>query len=64
MAKSTHRVLSEIFRDVAQVFFASVVVTPLLTSETAVNWLLVRFGLGMALVSWLLAVTMGEKGKI
>jgi len=44
-------ILSEIFRDVGQVFFASMALGPLLNS-IGVNWLLVLIGLVLAVSSW------------
>jgi hypothetical protein len=64
MKNSCLRVLSGIYKDIAQIFFASVVVTPLFSRSIENNWSLIVIGLGIALVFWSLAVKMGERGKI
>jgi hypothetical protein len=64
MNVSALKVLSEVSRDIAQVFFASAVVTPLFSGSIENNWVLIVFGFGIALAFWWLAVKIGEKGKI
>lgn len=53
--------LSEICADIGQVFFASMVVTPLLTKVDKLNPTVVIFGLPLSIVSWLLSVTLARE---
>lgn len=53
--------LSEICADIGQVFFASMVVTPLLTGVDKLNLTVVIFGLPLSIVSWLLSVTLARE---
>lgn len=43
-------ILSEITRDIAQVFFASLFIGPIISGY--VNWLLLIFGLLLSLIFW------------
>ena len=48
------KIISDIFRDIAQVFFASVLVGPIVSGETSV--LILLAGLMLALGSWYTSV--------
>ncbi len=48
------RILSEIFRDIGQVFFASIFIGPIITGHT--NWLILMAGLLLSLLSWHISI--------
>jgi len=61
---SEFKVLSEISRDIGQVFFASVVVSPLVAGFDEENWQLIVLGMIGALVCWGFSLLFGKKGKL
>jgi len=61
---SSLKVLSEVSRDIAQVFFASAVVTQIFNVEGVRNWFTLGSGATLAFIFWWSAVRIGEKGKI
>ncbi len=54
---------SEISRDIGQVFFASMVVTPFLIGIDRINWTVVLSGGILSLVFWFLSVFLVRKGE-
>ena len=53
------QVLSEITRDIGQVFFASLFVGPLVSG--GVNWLVIVLGLILTIIAWSLSVILNER---
>jgi len=64
LTNSYFRALSEIFRDIAQVFFASVVVNPLVSGLDKLNWFSVILGMINSIVFWYLSLMFAERGKL
>ena len=55
-SKKQELVISEIFRDVAQVFFASAVVTPLLIGADNSSWIVLLSGIFLSGSFWISSV--------
>lgn len=50
------KIISEICRDVAQVFFASFAVAPVLIEKMENKWLIIGLGLFLTLVMWFVSL--------
>lgn len=61
--KTKTKVLSEISRDIGQVFFASVVIAPLMIRERVKDWLLIGLGIMGSLIFWWLSLLFVEKER-
>ncbi|MCG2701067.1 hypothetical protein L6267_02790 [Candidatus Parcubacteria bacterium] len=48
------KVLSEIFRDIGQVFFASIFIGPIITGNA--DWIILSAGLLLSLLSWHISI--------
>ena len=48
-------ILSEISRDIGQVFFAGMVVAQI-TEKTNINWFMISGGLILSLISWIASI--------
>lgn len=53
------KILSEIYRDIGQVFLASLFVTPLASKE--INWVIIFMGLILSVFYWWLSLLVGAK---
>ena len=58
--KSDFKVLSEIARDIAQVFFATAVVSQLVAGIDKGNWLVVVSGLVISIAFWWFSLMSGR----
>lgn len=48
------KVISEISRDIAQIFFGLVFLGPLVTGQ--IDWVLIVFGLSLSVAPWILSI--------
>lgn len=55
--------LSEIARDIGQVFFATMVVSPFLIGIDKINWLVIIGGGILSFVFWTLSVFLAKRDK-
>lgn len=62
LPKSDFKILSEIARDIAQVFFATAVVSQLVAGVDKRNWSVVISGLVMSLGFWWFSLLWGRRG--
>lgn len=62
LSKSKFRILSEIARDIAQVFFASVVVAPLIAGLRDV--IVISLGILGSIVFWWFSILFAIRGKL
>lgn len=63
-SKSDFKVLSEISRDIAQVFFASAVISPLTAGLDLHSWPMVVLGLAASIFFWGLSLESARKGDL
>ncbi len=63
LTASESKNLSEICRDVAQVFFASLVVAPLAAGFDIKQWSMVLLGLVMSFVFWSFSFLLAKQGE-
>ncbi len=63
---STHKfkALSQIAMDISQVFFASVVIAPILAGKSADGWYIIMVGLVCSSIIWMSSLYFAEKGKL
>lgn len=54
LTRPRYQVISEVSRDIGQVFFASLFIGPLITGK--INWLLVIMGFFLSIMFWLFGV--------
>ena len=64
LARSEFRVLSAILQDIAQVFFASIVISPFVSINTEIDWVLIAFGVFGSFMFWWLSLASGKRGNI
>ncbi|MGH7204361.1 MAG: hypothetical protein ACREHC_07995 [Candidatus Levyibacteriota bacterium] len=55
-------VLSEICRDIAQIFFASIVVAPFLSVDS-INWSVILSGGLVSAAYWIISILLVKKGE-
>lgn len=63
-AKSDFKILSEIARDIAQVFFATAVVSQLVAIIDTRDWFVIASGLIASLVSWWVSLMLGRSAEL
>lgn len=63
-SNSKYRALSQIAMDIAQVFFASVVITPILAGMSIDKWYIIIIGLTCSGIIWTTSLYFAEKGKL
>lgn len=56
LSKSQIIIVSEISRDIAQILFASTVITPILVGIDQINWAVVLVGMFLCLNIWIFSV--------
>jgi hypothetical protein len=60
LLKSDFKILSEIARDIAQVFFATAVISQLIAGIDKGNWLVVALGSVISIVLWGFSLAIGR----
>jgi len=63
---STHKykALSQVAMDIAQIFFASAVIAPILAGVSTDKWYIITIGIICSGMIWVLALYLAEKGKL
>ena len=64
LTNSQLKVLSEIYRDIGQIAFASMVVSPFLIDIDRINWVIVVSGLLVSVFCWLYSLSLVKNLKL
>ena len=62
MIESNRSTISEIYRDIAQVFFASIFAVPL-SDQKNINWIFIFEGLVLSIIFWLISLLLAKQLK-